>query len=78
MLHYCPQKAGLNINACACLHNMCIEHNAPGPAEDMKDIDYGVFEQNFIINEVDILNQGNADLENGRRLQRIIVLNHFN
>lgn len=79
VLHYSPQKAGLIINACVCLHNMCIENNVPEapPEGDMEVIDYGVLEQNVIFNEDNLLNQGNADLENARRLQRNIILNHF-
>ncbi|CAL1289584.1 unnamed protein product [Larinioides sclopetarius] len=27
-LHYCPEKSGVIINACAVLHNICIHYNA--------------------------------------------------
>lgn len=76
VLHYSPHKAGLIINACVCLHNMCIDSNVPeAPPEEDIEIDYGVIN---VIHEDNVLNHVNVDLENGRRLQRNIIRNHFN
>ncbi|XP_011706541.1 PREDICTED: putative nuclease HARBI1 [Wasmannia auropunctata] len=38
ILEYMPEKAGLIINACAALHNMCIRANIPLPPEPEEEI----------------------------------------
>ncbi|GBM91047.1 Putative nuclease HARBI1 [Araneus ventricosus] len=46
-LHYSPEKAGLIINACAVLHNICIHHNVRHfPIEELdEDIAWGPIPQ---------------------------------
>ncbi|XP_050311001.1 putative nuclease HARBI1 isoform X2 [Anthonomus grandis grandis] len=80
VLHYDPTTASKIINACTVLHNMCIIHNIPpvefGDEEEDNyiDIDYGIY-----INDNDIIqvrNQG-QELIAGRRLQQLLIRNHF-
>lgn len=70
-LHYGPYKAGLIINACAILHNMCIEYNIPNPEDNVAVINFG-----NLINELE--NGINPDLAAARHLQQNIIQNHFN
>ncbi|KAG5889709.1 hypothetical protein JTB14_029738 [Gonioctena quinquepunctata] len=79
VLHYLPDKAGLIINACCVLHNMCIENNELDvpPEDGIEDLDCGLLNEDNV-GEEEILNRVNPDLTNARRLQRNIIRNHFN
>lgn len=83
VLHYAPTKATKIINACAVLHNMCVNSNIEEPSvEDLDD------EQLGIINPPqhnDSLEEGhghssrvNPQLIAGRTKQARIVQNYFN
>ncbi|KAJ8966272.1 hypothetical protein NQ314_003640 [Rhamnusium bicolor] len=73
VLHYNPAFSCKIINACAVLHNMCIEYNIPAP--DLEDegieIDFGMLGENEVIfaeNEEDnAFRRVNPELANGRR-----------
>lgn len=72
VLHYRPEVAGNIVNACAILHNMCIENNVAEPVE-APNMDLGIYP---------IENYGhregmNPDLEAARQLQEGIIRNHF-
>lgn len=71
-LHYQPLKASKIVNACAALHNMCLQRNIPlpenEPYEPLQDVHVNIEE----------LEEGqNDDLNLGRQLQRSIINNHF-
>lgn len=78
VLNYNPTTSSKIINACTVLHNMCIENNVPpvelGDEEEDNEIeiDYGMYENEYV--EV---GDRHADLLAGRRLQQLLVRNHF-
>ena len=75
-LHYHPTVCSKIINACALLHNMCIDANI-----ELEEIDYavnvdefGIFENNF--NIIEQMNANNPDLQAGRQMQRCVINNY--
>ena len=79
VLHYHPEKAGLIVNACCVLHNICIDNNIPQPDRgDLVDPDWGMYDYHEPREEE---NRGmgivNPDLVAARQLQRRIIRNHF-
>lgn len=48
VLHYSPERAAKLINACAVLHNICVDNNVPHVLPELEDVgmDYGLFDQN--------------------------------
>lgn len=80
VLHYNPTWASKIINGCTVLHNICISNNIPleefGDEEDYVEIDYGMYANNNANNIVEVRNR-DPELMAGRRLQQMLIRNHF-
>lgn len=78
VLHYTPQMACKIINACALLHNICIENNIPFYQYD-DDIDWqdDMFNQIIDHNNEEIANRVNPELAAGKQLRRRLIRNFF-
>lgn len=74
VLHYTPQKSARIVNACAVLHNMCIENNVQEPEDPMEENNHGLFIENLDYEA----NPQNQDLVAGRELRQHIINNYFN
>lgn len=71
-LHYQPLKASKIINACAVLHNMCMQRNIPLP-----DDEHHEHLEEVHVNIEELEEGENNELNLGRLLQRSIINNHF-
>ena len=81
VLHYTPPVCCKIINACAVLHNLCIEHNVPEPNEPLDaEVDFGVddngIEENEEIQNQNICRRINPDLADGKR-KRLEIARRF-
>lgn len=79
VLHYVPTKAKKIINACSCLHNMCVDANLEEPDfQDLTNEQLGIFDP-IPYNENE--QQGRRVLQllaAGRAKRAQIVANYFN
>lgn len=77
VLHYHPHKAGLIINACVVLHNLCIINNVPEVELDPEEeFDFGIYENIANVHE-DINNRINPELRAGRNRRDQLIRTHF-
>ncbi|KAJ8938175.1 hypothetical protein NQ314_011583 [Rhamnusium bicolor] len=82
VLQYTPQTSCKIINSCVILHNMCIQNGiAPielgyDPEDQYVNIDYGIYPEVAEIND-NYCRAGNPELVAGRRIQQLIIRNHF-
>lgn len=78
VLHYTPQVACKIINACAVLHNTCIENNVPllhdGEQDEWQD---DMFNQYVPNNNEEVANRVNPELAAGKGLRRRLIHNYF-
>jgi hypothetical protein len=74
-----PERAAKIINACAVLHNICINNNLPHVPPEPEDvnIDYGIFNQAELNIEARQINQPLYQLNQGRLKRNLIIRNHF-
>lgn len=86
VLHYDPTSASKIINSCVLLHNLCMRNNIPavrfGDEEEDHNIniDYGVYDDalnNENNQEHAVEHERNNNLVAGRRVQQMIIRNHF-
>jgi len=66
-LEYTPEKAGQIINACAVLHNMCIQANIPLPPEPDEAI--MAMEDDINNEEMQPIPEGRAVFNEGQRVR---------
>ncbi|KAJ8929483.1 hypothetical protein NQ314_017815 [Rhamnusium bicolor] len=82
VLHYTPQTSCKIINSCVILHNICIQNGiAPieldyDPEDQYVNINYGMYPEVAEIND-NYCRAGNPELVAGRRIQQLIIRNHF-
>lgn len=78
VLHYSPQTACKIINACAILHNICIENNVPLPRDDIQEEwQDDMFNQYVADNNEEIANRVNPEVAAGKKLRRRLIHNYF-
>lgn len=78
VLHYTPQVACKIINACAVLHNICIENNVPLPHDEQQnEWQDDLFNQCAPGDNEEIRNIVNPELAAGKRLRRKLINNYF-
>lgn len=81
VLHYTAEVASKIINACAVLHNICIENNVPLLYDDDNDQQDewqdDMFNQEVPNNNEEVANRVNPDLAAGQRLRRRLIHNYF-
>jgi len=74
-LHYSPRTACKIINACAVLHNICIENNIPFPQYD--DWQNDMFNQYIDDNNEEIANKIDPELVANRQLWSRLIYIYF-
>jgi len=78
VLHYSLQVACKIINACAVLHNICIENNVPLPHDDQQDVwQDDMFNQYVPNDDEEAANRVNPELVAGKKLRRRLIHNYF-
>ncbi|XP_012275352.1 putative nuclease HARBI1 [Orussus abietinus] len=76
VLHYQPDVCSKIINACAVLHNMCIQDNCRlDPEEEEEELDFGMFDN--AVNEAQNIPIRNVELAAGRRIRDNLIRRYF-